>query len=45
MLHPITGTSSDLEKKTHAKFQKDLAKIVGGVVFTRCPVSKYFGRS
>ena len=31
--------------KPPAKFQKDLAKIVGEVAFTRYPVSIYFGRS
>ena len=37
MLHPITCTSSDLDK-TAAMFQKDPGKIVGGVAFTRYPV-------
>ena len=32
-------------QKTSAKFQKDLAKIAGGVAFTIYPVSIYFGRS
>ena len=31
--------------KTQVKFQKDLAKIVGGIVFTRYPVSICFVRS
>ena len=30
--------------KTPAKFQKDLAKIVGGIVITRYPVSTCFVR-
>ena len=33
------------KKKKHAKFQKDLAKIVGGVAFTRYQVSICVGRS
>ena len=31
--------------KTPAKFQKDPAKIVGGVAFTRYPMTLCFGRS
>ena len=36
----ITYTSSELDK-TPTKFKKDPAKIVGGVAFTRYPVSIY----
>ena len=44
MLHPIKCTFSDIDK-IPAKFQSDTVKIVGGVAFTRYPVSICFGRS
>ena len=37
----MSCTSSDLDK-TAAKFEKDLTKTVGGIAFTRYPVSKCF---
>ena len=40
----ITCTSSNLDKNI-CSFKKDQAKIVGGVVFTRYPVSISFGRN
>ena len=41
----VSCTSSDPDNNTCKVSKKTLAKIVGGVVFTRYPVSIYFGRS
>ena len=45
MLHTMTCTSSDLDKKKQLQsFKKDPGKIAVGVAFTRYPVPICFGR-